>query len=741
MKNKFIEVYDPNYEHDTDDHIVKHKDDNKQDFWAVYNGDGDIVKVFYNEKKAKDYAEKNHDALMKNQIVAETVLVEMKLRTSPIPDGSNIPPYTTIFAHKDSIWVATPDEWKKNAKQITGEINQSLGITDNPMPVAYTSEGLYDVITERNIRDILVFIKYDDDLIYHRSAFKQSPQTSPLFKKVGKFLSQKFDLTTDEMSIFTMGVGQQGFTNDEVDPDSLKGALPTVGYHGTNIDALQSILKKGIMPQDSGNYGEIHTPGYIFFAADNSKILQSYAGQSAGGIWTPTSIPVTVHFKIPDQTKIRPDVDVAHDLYGGGEAKRINPDYKHLDFPDKARTPTKSKRPEKKWQHAEVFGYKGRIPASHIIGISMPKKYGGPNTSIEQVIENMKAWNVLKTKFDPKDIVYSRATWAGKTAEQIIKDETAEQENPTVEESMKHKKPVNEQPMSRPNNNPNFVSGIGVMKPHNQAPASSYLDTKTRNQQSGYATPVYPTAPGEKFKPTNMDKSFRGLNREISRRNAPQKKYTTPVRPTNALPPSTAPQPNYTSGEMNAMFNSKSNNKKPVNEEILKFNPEDPMSSEVLVQGYGTMDIDTLMKNVMGSVAELSSLRDGDPQSYRNMQNKLYQNGVFRAKLDALVGALDELQEIKSKGGKRSVNIQREASEQEQLAAMMGGTPQPQEQTMPIDPQQILRFVDDLEDRGQFTPEYADKIRRTVSSLGSARKLLRPHVLLQLMTLLTQGRK
>jgi hypothetical protein len=65
------EVFDKKYGHDTNNHVVKDKDDNGKDFWAVYNEAGDIVKVFYSAKKAKDYAEKNHDDLMKNKIVAE----------------------------------------------------------------------------------------------------------------------------------------------------------------------------------------------------------------------------------------------------------------------------------------------------------------------------------------------------------------------------------------------------------------------------------------------------------------------------------------------------------------------------------------------------------------------------------------------------------------------------------------------------------------------------------------------
>jgi len=64
------EAYDPKYGHDTNSHVVKQKDDNGKDFWAVYNHKGKIVKTFYSEKSASTYAEKNHDALMKNEIKA-----------------------------------------------------------------------------------------------------------------------------------------------------------------------------------------------------------------------------------------------------------------------------------------------------------------------------------------------------------------------------------------------------------------------------------------------------------------------------------------------------------------------------------------------------------------------------------------------------------------------------------------------------------------------------------------------
>tara|TARA_B100001057_G_scaffold159237_2_gene159824 strand:- start:1591 stop:2622 length:1032 start_codon:yes stop_codon:yes gene_type:complete len=73
------EDYDPEWGHETFGHVVKHKDDNGKPYWAVYNngtkdgsgvGKGQIVKVFYSEKSASDYADKYHDELMRDKIKA-----------------------------------------------------------------------------------------------------------------------------------------------------------------------------------------------------------------------------------------------------------------------------------------------------------------------------------------------------------------------------------------------------------------------------------------------------------------------------------------------------------------------------------------------------------------------------------------------------------------------------------------------------------------------------------------------
>ena len=85
------EAYDPKYGHDTFSHVVKHKDDNDQAFWAVYNMNGKIVKVFYSEKSASKYAEKNHDALMKNKIKADEGLTERYgVRGASVAQGRDV---------------------------------------------------------------------------------------------------------------------------------------------------------------------------------------------------------------------------------------------------------------------------------------------------------------------------------------------------------------------------------------------------------------------------------------------------------------------------------------------------------------------------------------------------------------------------------------------------------------------------------------------------------------------------
>ena len=162
-------------------------------------------------------------------------------------------------------------------------------------------------------------------------------------------------------------------------------------------------------------------------------------------------------------------------------------------------------------------------------------------------------------------------------------------------------------------------------------------------------------------------------------------------------------------------------NESAMGEEITDFNAQEPMASKVAVQGYGTMNLETLMKNVSSIIKQLGELRN-DPSSYRRLNYELYDSGVLQAKIKAVITSLDQLQDIKRKGGKRSVNIQKEAEQQE----------------LPIDVNSIIKIIQKLESTRYIAPEDADKMRRAVESLTSARQTINPAALLQLLTIVSK---
>jgi hypothetical protein len=102
--------------------------------------------------------------------------------------------------------------------------------------------------------------------------------------------------------------------------------------------------------------------------------------------------------------------------------------------------------------------------------------------------------------------------------------------------------------------------------------------------------------------------------------------------------------------------------KNEIDESLADFNSDDPMTSNVVIPGYGSMTVSTLMANVGRTLDELAKMPD-NIDKYRKVNYELYRKySVLQAKLDALVTALDDLQEIRKKGGTRSRNIQAESN-------------------------------------------------------------------------------
>lgn len=142
-------------------------------------------------------------------------------------------------------------------------------------------------------------------------------------------------------------------------------------------------------------------------------------------------------------------------------------------------------------------------------------------------------------------------------------------------------------------------------------------------------------------------------------------------------------------------------------EELADFNKDEPNKSTVAVPGYGTMNVDSLMKNVIDQTTQMLTQMKQGTQGFRNADYELNKNRVLTTKIAALVQALDDLQTLRSKGGANSRNIQQEAEEQQEL---------------PIDIDKIMGNIQEFESKQYMTPEDADFMRRGVESLGSARQ-------------------
>ena len=158
-------------------------------------------------------------------------------------------------------------------------------------------------------------------------------------------------------------------------------------------------------------------------------------------------------------------------------------------------------------------------------------------------------------------------------------------------------------------------------------------------------------------------------------------------------------------------------------EELTDFDRDEPNKSTVSVPGYGTMNIDSLMKNVIDQTTQMLTQMKQGTQGFRNADYELNSNRVLTTKIAALVQALDDLQAIRSKGGANSRNIQQEADEQ---------------QALPIDVNKIFDNIQEFESKQYIQPEDADLMRRGVQSLTSSRQTINNEAILQLLTMVTR---
>jgi hypothetical protein len=149
-------------------------------------------------------------------------------------------------------------------------------------------------------------------------------------------------------------------------------------YHGTNSNFIMKILSKGLMPTKHTNFDKVIHKDKVFFTSK----YQYSTFHALNSAKRNNTIPIIIKFKIPDETKIVLDYDVAINLYGIDHplTKKLGYDLVYKSATggkttfakkDKSKLETWKKLADKASLNtrAGIFGYTGRIPPTFITGV------------------------------------------------------------------------------------------------------------------------------------------------------------------------------------------------------------------------------------------------------------------------------------------------------------------------------------------------------------------------------------
>lgn len=248
--------------------------------------------------------------------------------------------------------------------------------------------------------------RIEDNFLWLYNSDELSP-TSVLNKQLSKVVKQ--------LNLYGVKFQEQIISSDEsggvdeVDIDTIYSRQELIDstiksdvfYHGTDLAALESIMTKGLMGTKKSNYTITHD-SKVFITTKITKAAY-HAMHSADNN---DSIPVILKLKVPDVSKLVLDYDVAVSIYG------IDHPITHKLGYDEIYHKT-SKMPPMKYDDADIetwkkeidksslnskigiFGYSGRIPASHILGfyvdesaVAYYEMYGDKVKSMAEMIKD-----------------------------------------------------------------------------------------------------------------------------------------------------------------------------------------------------------------------------------------------------------------------------------------------------------------------------------------------------------------
>lgn len=309
-------------------------------------------------------------------------LVEDQLFEMVVRHHSNNP--SLVLAHNGNIWVIGYDD----EKSILDDIEDRTG---------FMAGQIFD-LEPSNVNDtrpdIFAATIHKDKLYVNGMVMDRSPRSSLLVKKIVN------ELGLDGV-VLTRYNEQDYEVEEEIPRHQMVGNIPDVVYHGTTTRHIRKILRTGIAPNDNENWSKVGKfRDLVFFASDPHTAIFHANSQADGN----HHVPVLIATRLPDRARIVADYDVSATFYGPDHEESERAGYDdtidriHGDrsfHRDRIEAVRKHSPKTDFTREIGIFGYRGRVPASHFVSFTMPigedAKIGEDNTETFDTKEDLLA--------------------------------------------------------------------------------------------------------------------------------------------------------------------------------------------------------------------------------------------------------------------------------------------------------------------------------------------------------------
>lgn len=265
-----------------------------------------------------------------------------------------------LIAHRGKIWLF--DETKPFPLETRADMEELFDYVLNDDPV---EDFKYSDLELENRPDIVIGQLDLEQKELYISGFGtvQSPFTSKMIKDIVNYFK------LEDVRVSDLDTVLDTETEYFVSPKEMKGKIPNKLWHGTQLNRLKEILKTGIRPNQPGNWEKIKHNDLIFLTV-NPRNAAFHATNSS----SEDNPPVILEVKIPDMDQIVWDYDTAIRVYGSLDPtseklgySNISTKLNHIAHDIKL---IRNLNPKTDLNTPMGnFGYRGRIPANHIISI------------------------------------------------------------------------------------------------------------------------------------------------------------------------------------------------------------------------------------------------------------------------------------------------------------------------------------------------------------------------------------